>query len=96
MPELFALGLTAKHICCCLPRDRLVFDPTLSRSDVATAYRKWRYPTEQRRLAAIAGHEQHRSVKGPRTCMFCKKTFESEVNHNRLRKLRASESYDPW
>src|SRR3954469_23088191 len=99
LPELFALGLTARHICNRLPLGRLAFDPTLSRSDVTKAYRNWSYPTEQRRLAALAGHEQRRSVKGPRICLCCKKTFKSEGSHNRLCrpcKDRATATYDPW
>ncbi|APO49869.1 hypothetical protein LUI11_15985 [Bradyrhizobium diazoefficiens] len=97
LPELFSLGLTTKHICRYLPEDRLVFDPVLSDAEVIDAYKGWR--RERRRLTAIAGHERRRSTKGPRTCMCCRKVFESEGNHNRLCRYckdRAGLTYDPW
>jgi hypothetical protein len=97
LPELFALGLRAKHICRRLPRDHLMFNPALSSLDVAEAYQGW--CSTQRGLAALAGHERRRSAKGLRTCMCCRKAFKSDGNYNRLCwrcKDRAAVSYDPW
>lgn len=97
LPELFALGLTTKHICRHLPDGRLAFDPCLSERDVAEAYGEWR--RMGRRLAALAGHQQRRSAKSLRACMCCRKDFKSEGSHNRVCqrcKDRAATTYDPW